>query len=145
MRLVREILYILNSCKMFYNRSNLFYKYYKWLRMLANAVANHTNVLQINVNAKHGYLICIILIAGVSLCLISARPCPISLFSFKFGRIFHIFPAFCGNVNMNSGESLQTSYDHLQTSYGNYKCLAINRNGLLLLTNMLRTCFSCKF
>ena len=45
--------------------------------------------------------------------------------------------SFCGNVNTNTGESLQMSYDHLQTSYYHYKCLAINKNGLQLLTNML--------
>ena len=67
-------------------------------------------------NAKQGYLFCIIRIAGVSFCHISARPCPISLFSFKI-LIFHIRPAFCGNVNTKAGESLQTSYDRLQTSY----------------------------
>ena len=78
--------------------------------MLANAVANL-------MNAKHVYLICIIHIAGVSLCPISTRHCPISLFSFKFGIIFHMRPAFFGNVNTNVGESLQTSYDHLHTSY----------------------------
>ena len=55
--------------------------------MLANAVANLTK-------AKHGYLICIIHIAGVSLCLIAARPCTVSLFSFKSGLIVHIHPAF---------------------------------------------------
>ena len=63
------------------------------LKMLKNAVAKITNVLQMT---KHGYLICIIHIVGVSRCLISARPCPISLFLFKFGLIFHIHSAFCG-------------------------------------------------
>ena len=78
-------------------------------------------------------------------CLISARPCPINLFSFKFGLIFHIRSEFWGNVNTNVGESLQKSYNHLQTSYDHYKCLAINKNGLRLLMNMLRICFSYEF
>ena len=55
-------------------------------------------------------LICIMHIAGVSLCLISASLCPISLFSFKF---VHIHPEML--IRM------QTSYDH-------YKCLANNKN-----------------
>ena len=78
-------------------------------------------------NAKHGYLIYIIHIAGVSVCLY-----------IEFRQIFHIRTAFCGNVNTNAGESLKTSYDPLQTSYDRYKSLAINKNGLRLLTNMLR-------
>ena len=57
-----------------------------------------------------------------------------SLFSFNFVLIVHIRPAFYGNVNKNASESLQTSYDH-------YKCLANNKNGLRLVTNMLRICF----
>ena len=89
-------------------------------------------------NAKHGYLFWIIHIKGVSLCLISARPSPICLFSFKFGLIVHISPTFCGNVKTNASESLQTSYGHLHTSYDHYKCLAINKNGLQLLMNLLR-------
>ena len=77
-----------------------------------------------NSNANYGYLNCIIHIAGVSRCLIYVRPCPISLFSFKFGLIFDIHPAFCGNVklNTNAGELFQTSYNHLQTPYGHFKC-----------------------
>ena len=138
MRLVREFLYIMKAWEMFSIIANLFHKCYKYLRMLVNALVNITYVLQLKANAKHGYLICIIQIAGVSRCLISARPFPISLFSFKFGLVFHNHPAFCRNVNTNAGESLQTSYDHLQTSYDHYTGLAINKNGFLrLLTNML--------
>ena len=68
-----------------------------------------------------------------------------SLFSIKFVLIVHIGPAFYGNVNTNASESLQMSYDH-------YKCLANNKNGLRLVTNMLRTvrnmlriCFPSEF
>ena len=63
MRLVREILYIMNACEMFYDPSK---SVLHMLKMLANAVANFTNVLRINMNAKHGYLSCIIHIAYVS-------------------------------------------------------------------------------
>ena len=47
MRLVREILYIINVCEMFYDSSKsvLVFKSYRCLRMLGNAVANLTNVL----------------------------------------------------------------------------------------------------
>ena len=52
-----------------------------------------------------------------------------------------IHSAFYGNVNKNTSEYLQTSYDH-------YKCLANNKNGLQIVinmlrmvTNMLRICF----
>ena len=68
---------------------------------------------------------------GISLCLISASLCPISLFSFKFILIVHIHPEFYENVNTNASESLQTSYDH-------YKYLANNKNDFRLVTNMLR-------
>ena len=78
-----------------------------------------------------GSLICIIHDAGVSLCLKSTSLCPISLFSFKFVLIVHIRPAFYRNVNTNASGSLQTSYDY-------YKCLANNKNGLTLVTNMLQ-------
>ena len=118
----------MNACEMLKDPSK------SVLQMLKNAcecrcesyecVVNETQMLNM------GYLICIIHIAGVSLCLISARPCTISLFSFEFGLIFHICPAFCGNVNMNADESLQISYIHLQTFYDHYKCLAINKNCL---------------
>ena len=124
-RLVREILYITNVCEMFYDPSK------SVLQMLANAFANLMNVLQMkcecktwvsNLHNTHCTVFLFVLCA-------SARSCPISLFSFKFGLIFHICPAFCGNVNTNAGQSLQTSYHHF--------CLAINKNGLRLLTNML--------
>ena len=89
--------------------------------MLASAVANLTNVLRMT---KHGYLICIIHIAGVSRCFISARPCPISLFLFKFGLFFHIRSAFCG-MSIQMQASL---YKRLTITY---KCLTITTNVLL--------------
>ena len=125
-----DTLWILAKCLTIL--ANMFYKWYKCLRMLANCVANETRT------QKHGYIICIIHIVGVPLCLISARPCRISLFSLKFILIIHIRSAFYRNVNTNTSKSLQTSYDH-------YKCLAINKNGLRLLTNMLWICFSSTF
>ena len=88
------------------------------LRMLAKAVANLTNVLRM----KREHETWVTKLHNVSLCLISDRPCPISVFSFKVVLIVHIRPAFYGNVNTNASESLQTFYDH-------YKCLAINKNG----------------
>ena len=54
-----------------------------------------------------------------------------SLISIKFVIFVHICPAFYGNVNTNASEYLQMSYNH-------YKCLAYNKSGLLLVTNMLR-------
>ena len=44
-----------------------------------------------------------------------------------------LFVCICtvGKVKTNASKSLQMSYDH-------YKCLAINKNGLRLLTKMLR-------
>ena len=68
-----------------------------------------------------------------------------SLFSFKFVHIVHIRPEFYEKVNTNASESLQMSYDQ-------YKCLANNKNGLRLVTNMLQMvanilqiCFLCEF
>ena len=73
--------------------------------------------------------ICIIHIAGVSCCLISARtkvyiasrymsgPVQLAYFPSNLGLIFHIRTAFCGNTNV--GESLQTSYHHLQVQTTN--------------------------
>ena len=137
MRLVREILYIMKL------RSRQISKCFKCLRINENGECRckSYDCVANDANAKHGYLICMIHIAGVSL---SAGPDQF-IFSFKFGLICHICPACCGNVNTNAGESLQTSYDHLQTSYDHYKCLAINENGLRLLTNMSRICFSYEF
>ena len=67
MWLVREILCIMKACEMFYNPSESVLQML-CLRMLVNL----TNVLRMKRNAKRGYLICIIHIAGVSRCLISA-------------------------------------------------------------------------
>ena len=76
------------------------------VQMLVNCCESYECV------AMHA-LICIMHIAGVSLCLISASLCPISLFSFKFVPIVHIHP------EMLIG--MQTSSDHC-------KCLANNKN-----------------
>ena len=68
-----------------------------------------------------------------------------SLISIKFLLFVHICPAFYGNVITNASESLQMSYNH-------DKCLAYNKSGLLLVTNMLgmvtnmlQICFPSKF
>ena len=52
--------------------ANLFYKWYKCLRMLANTIADLTNVLQMKREHDAWVTNCLIHIAGVSLCLISA-------------------------------------------------------------------------
>ena len=44
-----------------------------------------------------------------------------------------ILSLYYENINMNASESLQTSYYQ-------YKCVAIDKNGLRLLPNMLRIC-----
>ena len=75
-------------------------------------------------------LICVYGIAAVSLFLIFASTCSISLFSFNFFLIVRFHPLFYTNAS----ESLQTSYDY-------YKCVVINKNGLQLLKNMLQICF----
>ena len=114
--------------------ANPFYKWYKWLGMLANAYECRCESYECNANETRKrcmVLICIVYIACVSLCLISASLCPMSLFSIKFVLFVHICPALYGNVNSNASESLQMSYNH-------YKCLANNKNGLRLVTNMLR-------
>ena len=74
-------------------------------------------------NAKHGFVICIIHIAGVSLWLISARPCPSSWFSFKVRLIFHI--------PLNSAEMPIRMQENL------YKLLTINNKRLTIATNVL--------
>ena len=83
----------------------------------------------------------------VSLSYICHWPCQISLFSFKFGLIV-ICPAFCGNVNTNARESLQTvlpsirmSYDCLLRicfSYQYYEHVSNLRKTPILLTNTQR-------
>ena len=72
-------------------------------------------------NAKQEYLICITHIAGVSLCLtgISAGPCPISLFSFKFGLIVHINALQSAEMSTRMQANL---YKRLTTTY---QCLTI--------------------
>ena len=92
--------------------------------MLVNAVENLTNELRMK--REHGAYVTNL---HTTLCLISASLCPISLFSFKFALILHIRPEVYENANTNASESLQMPYDH-------YKCLANNKNGLRLVTNM---------
>ena len=113
--------------------------------MLVNAVANFTNVLRMKREHSAYVTNFIMHIVGISLCLISASRCPMSLFSFKHVLIVHIRHEFYENVNTNASTSLQTSYDH-------YKCIANNKNDLRLVTNMmrmvttiLRICFLCEF
>ena len=117
---IYTLLRMLSKC--FTILANLFYKWYKCLGMLANGVANLTNVLRMK--QEHGAYVTNLLIhiADTSLCLKSASLCPMSLFSFKFVIIVHIRPELYKNVNTNASESLQASYDH-------YKCLANNKNG----------------
>ena len=67
--------------------------------MLVSAVANLPNVLRMK--REHGAYITNLhnTCWGISLCLISASLCPISLFSFKFVLIVHICPEFYENVS----------------------------------------------
>ena len=98
--------------------------------MLANAYENRCESYECVANETRKRLICIVHIAGVSLCLISASLCPMSLCFIKFVLIIHMRPSFYGNVITNASESLQMSYDY-------YKCLANNKNGLRFVTKML--------
>ena len=100
------------------------------VQMLMNAVANLTNALRMKLQHDAYIAYLHIPIADVSLMLLFSILCPISLFSVYFLMIVRIRPVFFGNVNTNASESLQTSYDH-------YKCIAINKNGVRLLTNKL--------
>ena len=56
----------------------------------------------------------------------------------KSSLIVSIHPVFYGNINTNASLSLQTSYNH-------YKCIAINKNGLRLITKMMEICFLNEF
>ena len=69
-RLVREILYIMNACEMFYDPSKSVLQMLQMLRMLANCecVANEMRMQNMGIL----YINLIIHITGVSLCLISA-------------------------------------------------------------------------
>ena len=99
----------MNACEMFYDPSK---SALQMLQMLAKDVGNLSSVLRMKRECKtwvsnlHNYTVTLRVFLVVLY--------QISLFSFKF----HIRPAFCGNVNTNARESLQTSYDH-------YKCIAI--------------------
>ena len=115
----------MNTWEMFYDPCKSVLQMVQVLKN-ANAVANLTNVMRMKrendtwVTNLHKFCI-----ACVSLCLISASLCPMSLFSIKFVHIVNIRPASDGNVNTNPSDSFQMSYDH-------YKCLANNTNGLRL-------------
>ena len=88
-----------------------------------NVVGNPTNVSMKQENKTRVTNLKKKLITDVSLCLISARPCPIGLFSFK---LVLIRPAYCENVNTNASESLQTSYDHYKESVADMLFLRIS-------------------
>ena len=105
--------------------------------MLTNVVANQTNVLRMKpendalVANLHIHCTCF------SLSYI-CQPLSKEFISIKFVLFVHICPAFYGNVNTNASEYLQMSYNH-------YKCRDNNKNGLRLVTNMLRICFPSEF
>ena len=106
---------------------NLFYKWYKYLRMLANAIANLTNVLRMK------------RVQGAWVTNLHNTHCECFSLSYICQPLSNqpIFlqictrPAFYENVKLNARESLQTSYDH-------YKCLANKKKGLQFVTNMLQ-------
>ena len=62
-------------------------------------------------------------IAGRSFCFLFARLCPIRLVPIILILIVRILSLSYENINTNASESLQTSYDQ-------YKCVAIDQNGL---------------
>ena len=93
------------------------------LRILTNAVANLTNVLQIEQQHDACVANWHIHITGLSFCFLFARLFPISLFPIILILIVRILSLYYENINTNASESLQTSYDH-------YKCVAIDQNGL---------------
>ena len=122
----------MNACEMFYDPSK---SVLQIIQMLKNAckcrcetyecVGNETRTQNMGNHSQNTHCGCFSL-SYICQALSNFN----SLFSNKFKLIVHIRPAFYGNVNMNARESLQMPYDH-------YKCLAINKNGLRLLTNML--------
>ena len=116
--------------------ANLLYDCYKCLRMLTNAVANLTNSLRMKKQHDACVAYLHIHIATVSLCLLFAKLCP--KFSIILLLIVRILSLYFKNINTNGSESLQTSCDH-------YKCVAIDKNGLRLLPNMLQKLRLCKF
>ena len=77
-------------------------------------------------------------IVGVSLCPLLSRLCPVSLFLILMLFIVRILSLYYENINTNASESLQTSYGH-------YKCVAIDKNVVRLLPNMLRICVFTNF
>ena len=113
--------------------------------MLANTVANLTNVLRM----KREYDTWVTNLHNTHCGRLSLLYLPASVQSAYFPSNLYLLstfrPAFYGNANTNASESLQTSYDH-------YKCLTNNKNGLRLVTNILRTvinmfriCFPSEF
>ena len=83
----------MNAYEMFYNPSK---SVLQMMQMIANSVANLMNVARMKRGHKTWELICIIHIVGVCHCLISARPCSISLLFFKFVLIVIIRRALYG-------------------------------------------------
>ena len=62
-------------------------------------------------------------IAGLSFFFLFARLCRNSLFSIILILSVRILSLYYENINTNASETLQTSYDQ-------YKCVAIDQNGL---------------
>ena len=97
---------------------------------LTNAVANFTNALRMKQQhdacVLYAYTVLPVFLFFLYL------PAPTQLaYPIQILLIVRIPPLFYTNAR----QSLQTSYDH-------YKCIVINKNGLLLLLkNMLQICF----
>ena len=94
--------------------------------LLTNAVANLANVLQM----KREHDACVNILHNIhcgcfslSYILVYLLASVLSAYFLAFLLTVHIRPAFYGNVNTNSSQSVQTSYDH-------FKCLANNQKGL---------------
>ena len=116
--------------------ANLFCDYYKCLRMLRNPyecrcesyerVANEITTRRMRSLFAHTHCRCFSL------------PFICNLFPIIMLLIVRILSLYYENINTNASESLQTSYDH-------NKCVAIDKNGLRLLPNMLRICLFTNF
>ena len=111
----------------------MFYKWYKCLRMLANAIGNLTKVLRMKrepntwvSNLQNKYKLRVFLF-------VLYLPAPVQSLSDFPSNLYSLstFVLLYRNVNTNTSESLQMSYNH-------YKCLANNKNGLRFVTDMLR-------
>ena len=134
MQLVRDILYIMNVCEIFMILANLLYKCYNCLKMLANVIANLTNVLQMKLECKtwvsnlHFFTL---LVFHFVLYL----PGPVQLAYFPSNLdLLSTFPLQSVEMSIRMQGNL---YKHLTISYNHYKCLDINKNGLPLLMNIL--------